>query len=114
MPTLRARSACCARAASGHVAAVPPMSVMKSRRRISPSPEPQGHALRNGLCYHFASELGAENGTQSSQTMIRPMSGPGLGRSLIPGLRSRLSKNVLAGFMVLSAVGACPPHDGVG
>jgi hypothetical protein len=36
------------------------------------------------------------------------------GCSLIPGLRSRLSKNILAGFMVLSAVGACPPHDGVG
>jgi hypothetical protein len=35
------------------------------------------------------------------------------GCSLIPGLRSRLSKHFLAGFMVLSAVGACPPHDGV-
>jgi hypothetical protein len=22
--------------------------------------------------------------------------------------------HILAGFMVLSAVGACPPHDGVG
>jgi hypothetical protein len=42
------------------------------------------------------------------------MSPVGLGRSLIPGLWSSLSKNVLAGFMVLSAVGACPPHDGVG
>ena len=30
----RIRSACCARAASGHVAA-PPRSVMNSRRRIS-------------------------------------------------------------------------------
>ena len=28
----RIRSACCARAASGHVAAVPPRSVMNSRR----------------------------------------------------------------------------------
>jgi len=36
------------------------------------------------------------------------------GCSLIPGLRSRLSKNILAGFMVLSAVGTRPPHDGVG
>ena len=36
------------------------------------------------------------------------------GCSLIPGLRSRLSKHILAGIMVLSAVGACPPHDGVG
>jgi hypothetical protein len=36
------------------------------------------------------------------------------GCSLIPGLRSRLSTNILAGFRVLSAAGACPPHDGVG
>jgi hypothetical protein len=36
------------------------------------------------------------------------------GCSLIPGLRSRLSKNILAGFMVLSAVGTWPPHDGLG
>jgi hypothetical protein len=41
-------------------------------------------------------------------------SGIGPGCSLIPGLRSRLSKHILAGFMVLSAVGACPPHNGVG
>jgi hypothetical protein len=41
-------------------------------------------------------------------------SGLGLGRSLIPGLWSRLSKHILAGFMVLSAVRACPPHDSVG
>ena len=39
------------------------------------------------------------------------LNGPGC--SLIPGLRSRLSKYILAGFMVLSAVGACPPHNGV-
>jgi hypothetical protein len=28
-----------------------------------------------------------------------------------PGVK--LSMNILAGFRVLSAVGACPPHDGV-
>jgi hypothetical protein len=34
-------------------------------------------------------------------------------RSLIPGLGVKLSATVLAGPTVLSAVGACPPHDGV-
>src|SRR3990170_3026647 len=34
-------------------------------------------------------------------------------RSLIPGLGVKLSTIVLAGPTVLSAVGACPPHDGV-
>src|ERR1700676_1634840 len=34
-------------------------------------------------------------------------------RSLIPGLDVKLSTIVLAGPTVLSAVGACPPHDGV-
>src|SRR6516165_7552535 len=37
----------------------------------------------------------------------------GLGRSLIPGVRSSSPLNILAGSMVLSAVGTCPPHDGV-
>src|SRR5262245_26169350 len=38
-----------------------------------------------------------------------------LGRccSLIPGLDVKLSTTFLAGPTVLSAVGACPPHDGV-
>jgi hypothetical protein len=45
---------------------------------------------------------------------VGAISASGPGRSLIPGLRSRLSKHILAGFMVLSAVGACPPHNGVG
>ena len=34
--------------------------------------------------------------------------------SLIPGLGVKLSAIILAGPTVLSAVGACPPHDGVG
>jgi hypothetical protein len=33
--------------------------------------------------------------------------------SLIPGLGVKLSANILAGPTVLSAVGTCPPHDGV-
>jgi hypothetical protein len=33
--------------------------------------------------------------------------------SLIPGLGVWLSMIILAGLTVLSAVGACPPHDGV-
>ena len=33
--------------------------------------------------------------------------------SLIPGLGVKLSANILAGPTVLSAAGACPPHDGV-
>jgi hypothetical protein len=34
-------------------------------------------------------------------------------RSLIPGFGVKLSAIILAGPTVLSAVGACPPHDGV-
>ena len=30
------------------------------------------------------------------------------------GREVKLSANILAGSIVLSAVGACPPHDGVG
>src|SRR5215831_11982072 len=33
--------------------------------------------------------------------------------SLIPGFGVKLSVNILAGSIVLSAVGASPPHDGV-
>jgi hypothetical protein len=33
--------------------------------------------------------------------------------SLIPGFAVKLSVIILAGPTVLSAVGACPPHDGV-
>src|SRR5262245_969879 len=33
--------------------------------------------------------------------------------SLIPGFAVKLSAIILAGPTVLSAVGACPPHDGV-
>jgi hypothetical protein len=40
-------------------------------------------------------------------------SGSGRYCSLIPGLGVKLSTTILAGPTVLSAVGACPPHDGV-
>src|SRR5262245_41829227 len=46
-------AACCARAANGHAAAAPPSSVMKSRRLMGATPQPEGHTLshRNGaLC----------------------------------------------------------------
>src|SRR5215471_16223786 len=41
------------------------------------------------------------------------MSGSGRFCSLIPGFGVKLSAIILAGPTVLSAVGACPPHDGV-
>jgi hypothetical protein len=41
------------------------------------------------------------------------MSATGRLCSLIPGLGVKLSTIILAGPTVLSAVGACPPHDGV-
>jgi transposase len=41
------------------------------------------------------------------------MSPPGRYCSLIPGFGVKLSAIILAGPTVLSAVGACPPHDGV-
>jgi hypothetical protein len=34
-------------------------------------------------------------------------------RAVVPGLGVKLSTTILAGPTVLSAVGACPPHDGV-
>src|SRR5271168_1023466 len=43
----------------------------------------------------------------------RTMSSIGRYCSLIPGLGVKLSTIILAGPTVLSAVGACPPHDGV-
>jgi hypothetical protein len=43
---------------------------------------------------------------------IQGMTASGRFCSLIPGLGVKLSTNILAGSTVLSAVGACPPHDG--
>src|SRR6516225_6220688 len=42
-----------------------------------------------------------------------PMTASGRYCSLIPGLDVKFSRPILAGPTVLSAVGACPPHDGV-
>src|SRR6267154_4260732 len=53
---------CCARAASGHVAAVPPKSVMKSRRRMYP---PEGRPLRR-LKPNMLRRGGGEKGSQST------------------------------------------------
>jgi hypothetical protein len=72
-------------------------------------------ALRN-KCLNLTKTCRLGSGSASERTsQSRQLMSP-IGRfcSLIPGLWSRLSKNILAGFMVLSAVGACPPHDGVG
>ena len=44
---------------------------------------------------------------------VGEMTGSGRCCSLIPGLGVKLSTTILAGPTVLSAVGACPPHDGV-
>src|SRR6516164_1350030 len=43
MPSRRIRSACCARAASGHAAAAPQRSMMNSRRSMG-FPRAEGHA----------------------------------------------------------------------
>jgi hypothetical protein len=45
--------------------------------------------------------------------LIQSLAGVDRCCSLIPGLGVKLSTIILAGPTVLSAVGACPPHDGV-
>ena len=50
-PMRRIRSACCARAATGHVAAAPPMTLMKSRRLIA-CPQGLKTRYRIGLGQH--------------------------------------------------------------
>jgi hypothetical protein len=47
---------------------------------------------------------------------LQDLNGSALSRccSLIPGLGVKLSAIILAGSMVLFAVGPCPPHDGLG
>jgi len=55
--------------------------------------------------------LGAQSSNDSKPTRerVRGISGS----SLIPGLGVKLSTIILAGPTILSAVGACPLHDGV-
>jgi hypothetical protein len=48
-----------------------------------------------------------------AETELTEMSAIGRFCSLIPGLSVKLSVIVLARPSVLSAVGTCPPHDGV-
>ena len=50
-----ARSACCARAVSGHIAAAPPSSVMNSRRLISGLPL-QSRSTARSACHRAAGE----------------------------------------------------------
>jgi hypothetical protein len=87
----------------------------------SPTLEP-GHAQRKVCEFPLLarnghgpmSDLSPLSGVKQKSNFGAVKSAFDPGCSLIPGLRSRLSKNILAGFRVLSAVGACPPHDGVG
>ena len=60
-------------------------------------------SARNVRC---TSESGAINASQRKDALCRYC-------SLIPGFGVKLSAIILAGPTVLSAVGACPPHDGV-
>ncbi len=52
-------------------------------------------------------------GGKRTRTGHRESGAPDRFCSLIPGLGVKLSTVILAGPTVLSAVGACPPHDGV-
>src|SRR5215472_4187375 len=60
-------------------------------------------SARNVRC---TSESGAINASQRKDALCRYC-------SLIPGFGVKLSAIILAEPTVLSAVGACPPHDGV-
>jgi hypothetical protein len=59
------------------------------------------------------SKRNTARGTAALRDFNRSMSLVGRCCSLIPGLDVKLSTTFLAGATVLSAVGACPPHDGV-
>src|SRR6516165_919611 len=48
---------CCARAANGHAAAEPAITLMKSRRLMQPSAEPQNHANFKLKGYHIYDAL---------------------------------------------------------
>ena len=48
---------CCARAANGHAAAEPAIALMKSRRLMQPSAEPQNHANFKLKGYHIYDAL---------------------------------------------------------
>src|SRR5260221_9324745 len=108
---------CCARATSGQAAAAaPPRSVMSSRRlmcsfrlRVTPY-----HTRK--LCSASQQILAADDRVGSDSVVpVMSAARPLFPRlcSLIPGFGVKLSAIILAGPTVLSAVGACPPHDGV-
>ena len=81
------RSACCARAASGHTAADPAITLMKSRRRIA-FPEAQDHAshvitagfttgeMGSGVSLHASNPEPPMSALGQKQTLqsVRPMS----------------------------------------
>src|SRR5262249_29424170 len=64
------------------------------------------------LCARHRQTAGETN-TVSSNFLCAMTSLLGRSCSLIPGLDVKLSTTFLAGSTVLSAVGSCPPHDGV-
>jgi len=67
-------------------------------------------AVSQECCHKWAA--GLQCLWRASQQNAYLMSQMGLGRSN-SGCGVKLSVNILAGSRVLSAVGACPPHDGV-
>jgi hypothetical protein len=50
-------TSCCGHAASGHAAAEPAIALMKSRRLMQPSAEPQNHANFKLKGYHIYDAL---------------------------------------------------------
>jgi hypothetical protein len=65
-PMCRTRSACCARAASGHVAAAPPSRVMRSRRLM-------GRAHGQGSRAKYSTESGSVACVATKKGVIRPL-----------------------------------------
>src|SRR5262249_13039454 len=61
----------------------------------------------------IAPRRGRRYGQAFVRSNLQPRSAAGRCCSLIPGLGVKFSRPILAGPTVFSAVGACPPHDGV-
>src|SRR6201982_2766356 len=73
--------------------------------RLTRQPEPIFHNCRSA---------NADEVIEKARKLLRPrIAVNGRFCSLIPGFCVKLSAIILAGPTVLSAVGACPPHDGV-
>src|SRR5262249_59312133 len=77
-----------------------------SRRRLRTQELPTGHAEPDYRCMSASLR-------KRTCANHRDMSASCRYCSLIPGFGVKLSVNILAGSIVLSAVAASPPHDGV-